>query len=77
MLQFERTLGFLLSDGREREVRWKLAFSSGLLIGCIVLLALRVDYYDKMGYTPEMSPGIAFLFLPILFCPTCGSFTCD
>jgi hypothetical protein len=34
-----------------------------------VLLALRIDYYGKMGYQPEMHPGVAFVFLPILFVP--------
>jgi hypothetical protein len=69
MRHVEQTLGFLFSNDRERDVRWKLAFSTGLLIGCVVLLTLRVGYYDKMGYTPDMSPGIAFIFLPILFVP--------
>jgi hypothetical protein len=69
MLQVERILGFLFSDYRGRDVRWKLAFSTGLFIGCVVLLTLRIDYYDNLGYTPEMHPGVAFVFLPILFAP--------
>lgn len=47
--------------------RWKAAFAAGLFLGLIALNWLRVDYYEWMGYTPEMHPGIAYLFTPIIF----------
>ncbi len=53
----------------EPKVRWVLWFAVGLFIGNIVLVALRVDYYGKMGYQSEMGPAIAFLFIPVLFLP--------
>jgi hypothetical protein len=65
----EQTIGLLFSDDREHRISWKLAFAFGLFVGYCVLLALRIDYYDKMGYEPEMHPGVAFVFLPILFAP--------
>lgn len=42
-------------------------FIIGVFTGIIVLCALRVQYYDFMGYRPNMHPGIAFFFLPIIF----------
>jgi hypothetical protein len=48
------------------KMKWKTAFAAGILIGLIVLVYTRVDYYEMMGYQPEMHPGIAFLFIPIV-----------
>lgn len=38
----------------------------GAFIGVIVMVALRVQYYSLMGYTPNMGPGIAYFFSPLL-----------
>lgn len=38
----------------------------GATAGLIALLSLRVLYYGWMGYQPNMHPGIAFFFLPVL-----------
>jgi hypothetical protein len=48
-------------------MEWHAAFSLGILIGLIVLVTVRVDYYEVMGHQPEMHPGIAYMFLPIIF----------
>jgi hypothetical protein len=48
-------------------MKWKLAFAIGIVVGLIALAYARVDYYEMMGYQPEMHPGIAFLFIPIIF----------
>ena len=54
---------------------WKWAFAAGLLAGLLVLLVTRIAYYDLMGYQPEMHPGIAFVFFPIVYVILCiGSF---
>ena len=50
---------------------WKLPFVLGLCFGLIALIALRTMYYDVMHNRPEMHPGIAFLFLPVIFAPLC------
>jgi hypothetical protein len=47
---------------------WK-AFPSliaGVVLGIFFIIFLRVFYYDIMNLQPEMHPGIAFLFSPIL-----------
>jgi len=41
-------------------------FSLGCVVGLIALVSMRVVYYRLMGYEPNMHPGIAFLFLPLL-----------
>jgi len=38
----------------------------GAIAGLIVLLSMRVLYYGWMRYEPNIHPGIAFFFLPIL-----------
>ncbi len=38
----------------------------GVFAGLIVVVSLRVFYYDFMGYQPNMHPGIAFFFIPII-----------
>jgi hypothetical protein len=50
---------------------WKLPFVLGLGVGLVVLVALRMMYYDVMNYRPEMHPGIVFLFFPVIFVPLC------
>jgi len=42
-------------------------FAVGCLAGLLLLLSLRVLYYDWMGFQPNMHPGIAFVSLPVLF----------
>jgi hypothetical protein len=54
-----------------KSVAWKWAFTMGLVVGLLVLMTLRLEYYDAMGHEPEMHPGIAFLFFPIVFVPLC------
>lgn len=44
-----------------------LPLVAGAAVGLLVLLFLRVAYYALMGFEPNMHPGIAFLFSPILF----------
>jgi hypothetical protein len=55
----------------KRNAAWKWAFGMGLVAGLLVLMTLRIDYYNLMNYEPEMSPGIAFMFFPIIFAPLC------
>jgi hypothetical protein len=54
-----------------RGTAWKWAFGIGLVAGLLVLMTLRIDYYNVMNYEPEMHPGIAFMFFPIIFAPLC------
>ena len=57
------------SQSREKALKlWSCvpAILLGALTGLIVLLSMRVLYYDWMGYEPSMHPGIAFVFLPVL-----------
>jgi hypothetical protein len=42
-------------------------FAIGCLLGMLLLLSMRVLYYDWMDYRPNMHPGIAFVGLPVLF----------
>ncbi len=42
------------------------AFLGGIAVGLTALLWLRVQYYDLMGYRPEMHPGVAYGFAPII-----------
>lgn len=41
-------------------------FVLGCIVGLLALLAMRVFYYNWMSYEPNMHPGIAFFFLPLL-----------
>lgn len=43
-----------------------LPLVAGTTVGLFVLLVLRVAYYALMGFEPNMHPGIAFLFSPII-----------
>jgi hypothetical protein len=43
-----------------------LPLVAGVAVGLLVLLFLRVAYYALMGFEPNMHPGIAFLFSPII-----------
>ena len=38
----------------------------GAIAGLLLLLILRIAYYDIMQYRPNMHPGIAFYFSPFL-----------
>jgi hypothetical protein len=41
-------------------------FVLGCIVGLLALLAMRILYYNWMGYEPNMHPGIAFFALPVL-----------
>ena len=47
---------------------WKSfpALAVGAFVGLLVLIGLRVEYYDVMQYQPNMHPAIAFYFSPFL-----------
>jgi hypothetical protein len=47
---------------------WKAfpSLAAGVVLGMLFMITLRVLYYDIMNLQPEMYPGIAFLFSPIL-----------
>jgi len=56
-----------LTMARETEY-WK-AFTfiaAGAFLGLLVLLALRVEYYEAMSYNPNMAPQIAYYFSPFI-----------
>ena len=38
----------------------------GTAVGLICLMGLRVAYYDWMGLTPAMAPGVGFYLTPVL-----------
>jgi hypothetical protein len=40
--------------------------SAGAFTGLLILLSLRLEYYEMMGYMPNMAPQIAFFFSPLL-----------
>ncbi len=42
-------------------------FSLGVFIGLLVICILRIWYYEMMEYRPNMHPGIALFFTPILW----------
>lgn len=42
------------------------SIAAGALVGLLVLITLRVEYYEFMEYRPNMGPQIAYLFSPIL-----------
>ena len=44
-------------------------FAAGVPVGLLVLMTLRVGYYDLMQLRPNMGPQIAFLFFPVLLVP--------
>ncbi|HRX99142.1 MAG: hypothetical protein R3F12_02550 [Lysobacteraceae bacterium] len=54
---------------REKITFWSAVppISLGLFCGLVVLLALRVMYYEAMGFQPNMAPAMAFFFLPVVF----------
>ena len=41
-------------------------FTVGLVLGMLLILSLRVLYYDMLNLQPNMHPGLAFLFSPII-----------
>jgi len=41
-------------------------FVLGCIIGLLALLAMRVLYYNWIGYEPNMHPGVAFFAFPLL-----------
>lgn len=43
-----------------------LPMSGGAFIGLLVLLTLRVIYYNVMNYSANMAPQMAYFFSPIL-----------
>jgi hypothetical protein len=43
--------------------------SLGVLIGLLALIAMRMAYYEFIEFQPEMAPGIAIFFMPILLAP--------
>lgn len=42
------------------------ALALGAASGLLILLSMRVVYYDWRGYQPNMHPGVAFFGLPVL-----------
>jgi hypothetical protein len=43
-----------------------LVIIGGAYVGVLLLVALRVEYYQLMGYQPNMAPQIAYYFSPVL-----------
>lgn len=40
-------------------------------MGTGIMLLLRVQYYEWMGYQPNMAPQVAYLFSPLIFGVVC------
>lgn len=40
--------------------------AAGAAVGLLFLLVLRTAYYALMGFEPNMHPGIAFFFVPVV-----------